>query len=391
MKLYEVKSKSDIKEFHRTPFEIYRNDTQWIPYIENDIEKVFNPKHNKLYAEGGEAIRWNLKDDNGNLIGRVAAFINPKTKNTTSYTTGGMGFFECINDKQASFMLFDACKIWLEEKGMQAMDGPINFGDRNQFWGCMTSNYDNPPIYQMNYNPEYYSTFFEEYGFGTYFNQLVFWRSLREATQPIFHRKYEQIKDDPNFVIKNIRGMKLSQVAENFRTVYNGAWGGHSHFKPMSAVAAQKIMNSLRPIIDREIILFVYYKGEPIAFYVNIPELNELFKHVGGKMDWWGIIKFLYFKCTTKPKRMIGLVFGVIKEWQGKGIEAALVVHGEKFIVDQLKYEDTVLTWIGDFNPKMLKVAENLGATLWRTYKTYRYQFDRNAPFERAPIVESAS
>jgi hypothetical protein len=299
-----------------------------------------------------------------------------------------LGFFECINDKAAAFYLFDSCHKWLEARGMEAMDGPINFGDRNQFWGCMTSNFDNPAVYQMNYNPEYYSVLFEEYGFGTYFNQLVFWRSLREPTQAIFHRKYLQVKDNPDLVIKNIQGVKLSKVAEDFRTVYNGAWGGHSHFKPMPASTAQKIMSSLKPIIDRDIILFVYHKGEPIAFYVNIPELNELFKHVNGKMNWWGIIKFLFYKYTTKRKRMIGLVFGVVKEWQGKGIEAALVVHGEKFIMDKLKYEDTVLTWIGDFNPKMLHVTENLGATLWRTYKTYRYQFDRKIPFERAPIVE---
>jgi hypothetical protein len=388
MKLYEVKTKDDIKEFHRVVSIIYKNNPNWVAYLENDIEKVFNVKHNKLYAEGGESIRWILKDDNGQLIGRVAAFVNPRTKNTTPLTTGGMGFFECINDKAAAFYLFDNCKNWLEDRGMEAMDGPINFGDRNQFWGCMTSNFDNPAVYQMNYNPEYYSVLFEEYGFGTYFNQLVFWRSLREPTQAIFHRKYQQVKDNPDLVIKNIHGVKLSKVAEDFRTVYNGAWGGHSHFKPMPASTAQKIMSSLKPIIDRDIILFVYHKGEPIAFYVNIPELNELFKHVNGKMNWWGIIKFLFYKYTTKRKRMIGLVFGVVKAWQGKGIEAALIVHGEKFIVDKLKYEDTVLTWIGDFNPKMLHVTENLGASLWRTYKTYRFQFDRTIPFERAPIVE---
>ena len=388
MRLEEVITKNDIHNFHKVTEVIYKNDPCWVAYLEDDIEKVFSHEHNKLYSEGGESIRWILVDNQGALIGRVAAFVNPRTKNTTPLTTGGIGFFECINDKNAAFLLFDACLKWLTERGMQAMDGPINFGDRNQFWGCMTSNFENPPVYQMNYNPEYYQHFFEEYGFGTYFNQFVYWRSLREPTQAIFHRKYNQIKDNPDFTIKNIKGMKLSQVAEDFRTVYNGAWGGHSHFKPMPEATAQKIMKSLKPIIDRDIIIFVYHKAEPIAFYVNIPELNELFKYVNGKMNWWGKLKFLFFKATTKRKRMIGLVFGVVRAWQGKGIEAALVVHGEKEIVKKLKYEDTVLTWIGDFNPKMLKVANNLGASLWRTYKTYRFQFDRTIPFERAPMVE---
>ena len=124
MKLYEVKTKGDIKEFHRVVSVIYKNDPNWVAYLENDIEKVFNNKHNKLYAEGGESIRWILKDDNDQLIGRVAAFVNPRTKNTTPLATGGVGFFECINDKSAAFYLFDSCQKWLEERGMQAMDGP---------------------------------------------------------------------------------------------------------------------------------------------------------------------------------------------------------------------------------------------------------------------------
>ena len=83
---------------------------------------------------------------------------------------------------------------------------------------------------------------------------------------------------------------------------------------------------------------------------------------------------------------MTGVVFGVVKEWQGKGLEAALIVYAEKTIVPQGHYKDTVLTWIGDFNPKMIKIMENLGATLHQTFITYRYLFDRTKAFERASI-----
>jgi len=387
MQLIEVKNAKDIESFFAVPFTIYAGDKNWVPYLRQDIEKIFDPATNKIYGEGGEAIRWILKNDEGKTIGRVAAFVNPRVVDTTSFKTGGMGFFECINDEKAAFLLFDACKKWLEERGMEAMDGPVNFGDRNMFWGCMTSNFDEPPVYQMNYNPSYYVDFFEKYGFGTYFNQYVYWRSLEVSAQAIFHRKYNQMKDDPNFEFRDINGMHLDQVAEDFRIVYNGAWGGHSHFKEITESAAKKLMKSLKPVVDRDIILFIYYKKEPIAFFVNIPELNQIFKYVNGDLNLVGKLKFVYNKWKNPPTRMLGLVFGVVKEWQGKGIDAALIVFGEKSIIDKKKYKDTVLTWIGDFNPKMIKIAENLGTTLWRSYKTYRYQFDRSLPFERAPIV----
>ena len=164
MKLTKVHSKEEIKRFHQIPFGIYKNDPHWIPYLKQDVEKVFNPAINKAFKEGGEAIRWILSD-NGKDIGRVAAFINPVTKNSTSEPTGGMGFFECIDNKDAAFIMFNECINWLKERNIQAMEGPVNFGERNQFWGLQVTNFESPPIYLMNYNPLYYQSFFEEFGF----------------------------------------------------------------------------------------------------------------------------------------------------------------------------------------------------------------------------------
>lgn len=388
MQIQEVQTARDINAFHQVPFEIYRRDPHWIPHLQQDIEKLFDISRNKLFAEGGKARRWILRDAEGGLIGRIAAFVNPRTLQEGQMKAGGLGFFECLDQQKAADLLFDTGRQWLQEQGMEAMDGPVNFGDRNQFWGCQVSNWDEPGIYPMNYNPDYYARLFEHYGFGIYFRQFVYWRSLSEKAQPIFHRKYNQLKENPDFEVSNIRGRSLKQVAEDFRTVYNGAWGGHSHFKEMSSSAAQKIMNALKPALDPDIIIFAYYQQKPIAFYVNMPELNEIFRHMHGNLNLIGKLKFLYHKWKKTPRRMVGIVFGVVKEWQGKGVEAAMIVYAEKTLLHNGHYKDTVLSWIGDFNPKMMKVAENLGTTVWRSFHTYRYQFNRELPFVRAPVVE---
>ena len=388
MQLIEVNSSQTIKAFHQVPFKLYQNDPHWIPYIKQDIEKLFNNDKNKLFKEGAEAIRWILADKDGNHVGRVAAFINPKTVNSGSLKTGGLGFFECINDQDAANFIFESCRKWLKDRGMDAMDGPINFGDRSEFWGCQVTNFDEPAIYPMNYNLPYYKDLFEGYGFQNYFNQYNYWRDVNVPAQPIFHRKYNQLKNDPDYEIMDIKGKDFNQVADDFRTVYNGAWGGHAHFKPMSEDAARKIFKAMKPAIDPEIVIFVFYKGQPIAFYLNLPELNQIFRHVKGDMNLIGKIKFMYHKWRKTVNRMTGMAFGVVKEWQGKGIEAALIVYGEMNIPKRGIYKDTVLTWVGDFNPKMLKMISNLGTTEWRTLITYRYQFDRSLPFERAPITD---
>lgn len=382
-----VQDDRTLRDWMRLPWAIYKEDRNWIPHLKQDIEKVFDPKKNKLLKDG-QAERWVLYDDNGKPIGRIAAFINPKTAYTEKQPTGGMGFFECINEQKAANCLFDAARDWLKSRGMEAMDGPINFGDRNMFWGLLIKNYTDPPIYGTNYNPPYYKELMEQYGFKVWFNQLFFKRSAEVPAQEIFHRKYKQLADDPRIRMHDSVGRSVEQIAKDFCEVYNAAWVDHENHKPMEISTALKIVKAMKPVMDPRLLIFVRHDDKPIAMYISLPELNEIFKYVDGDLNWLGKIKFLWHKWRGTVKTMTGIVFGVAKEWQGKGIEGALIVYGEKNIVDRKLYKDTILTWVGDFNPRMLRVCENLGAENYRTLATYRYLFDRSIPYERHPIID---
>src|SRR6478609_4325947 len=163
MQISEVKTAGDIREFLELPVRLYKDEPNWIRPLDNDVEAVFDDKKNKTFRHG-ECIRWILKDDHNKVIGRIAAFVDQKTMNKgNDQPTGGLGFFECINDKQAAFLLFDKGKEWLKEKGMEAMDGPINFGNRDRWWGLLIEGHDREPNYQCNYNFTYYKDFFEAY------------------------------------------------------------------------------------------------------------------------------------------------------------------------------------------------------------------------------------
>ena len=387
MRIEEVNDKQSEKLFLELPFRIYKNDKVWIPHIKQDIQKIFDPKKNRLF-DGGDAQRWIIRDGSGEVAGRIAAFVNPATSYTFDQPTGGVGFFECLDDKKMATELFDTAKDWLHSKGMEAMDGPINFGDKNNYWGLMVENFEEPPSYALNYNPPYYRALFENYGFQTYFEQYVYSRPLRQAVEPVFVRKFNLVMANYKVRISDVRGYSMERIAEDFRAVYNGAWGGHDNFKEMSQKKALKVANALKPIMDREIIVFAYDSDKPIGFYVNIPELNHIFDKVNGNLNLIGKLKFLWHKWRKTPTRMVGIVFGVVKEWQGKGIEGAMIMWFGQEKVPVLNYDDTILTWIGDFNPKMIKVVTNLGTKVNRTFITYRYLFDREKEFKRCPIIE---
>jgi len=384
--LEKVENKAQKRRFHALPFELYRGNPQWIPHLKQDVEKVFDASKNKAFR-GGEAVRWLLKGDDGQDIGRIAAFYNQKTAKSYSQPTGGLGFFECINNQEACHLLFDACKQWLKERGMEAMDGPINFGEKNAFWGLLVDGFEHQPAYQINYNPPYYQGFFESYGFKTYYEQYVFWRRTDAPAQHVFVRKAEMLKFVEGFEVRSVRGVTEDRLARDFLAVYNEAWGNHAGFSAMKPAQARAIMKAIKPVKDPDISLFAFYRGRPIGFYINLPELNQIFKHVHGNLNFWGKLVFLWHKWKKTPHTMYGIVFGIVPDWQGKGVEGAMIKYAEDHIVPKGQYVDTILTWIGDFNLKMLRICENLNAQRQRTLITYRYLFDREKPFERHPFI----
>ncbi|WP_114783108.1 hypothetical protein [Botryobacter ruber] len=387
MQLIEVTTPELAHEFLMMPVKHYKNDPNFIRPLDKDINDVFDPKKNRL-LKTGEAVRWLLRDGSGKTIGRVAAFINKKTANTFEQPTGGMGFFECINDQAAANTLLDACRDWLQERGMEAMDGPINFGDRDKWWGLLVDGFY-PPTYGMNYNYPYYQQLFENYGFEIFFKQFVYFRKVEEKLAPEIYRKAELVLNNPDYRFQHMDKKNLKKYAEDFRIVYNKAWTKHEGVKGMSEAQAMGIMKTLKPVLDERIVWFGYYKDEPVCFFIMLPELNQLFKYVNGKLDFWGKLKFAFHRWRGACKAMFGLVFGVVPEHQKKGVESAMVVEAGKLVQNNsaIPYTDFEMNWIGDFNPKMMNVATQVGGRVHKTLHTYRYLFDRTKEFKRMAII----
>ncbi|MBC7923693.1 MAG: hypothetical protein H7Z75_21670 [Ferruginibacter sp.] len=388
MQLIEVNTRPLTDEFLLFPVRLYGNDPHYIRPLDKDVETVFDQGKNKLFKHG-ECIRWILRDDRGRAIGRVAAFINHKTAYTYDQPTGGMGFFECVDDQRAASTLFDACREWLQERNMEAMDGPVNFGDRDKWWGLLVDNFS-PPTYGVNYNFPYYQPLFEAYGFRLYFKQYTYYRSVDEKLRSEYYAKAEAILTDPNYHFRHIEKNHLARYAEDFRTVYNRAWVRHEGVKEMTDIQARSIMKKLKPVLDERIVWFAYYQQEPVGFFIGLPELNELFRHVNGKLDALGTLKFLWHRWRGTCKTMYGIAFGIAPEHQRKGVEAAMIVAASRVVQNKglVKYEHFVMNWIGDFNPKMMAVAEQVGGSVYKTHHTYRKLFDETQPFHRAPVID---
>ncbi len=388
--LSEVKTAADRKRFLDMVDGIYAGCNAYIRPWDHDIEGVFDPGKNRLF-EDGEAIRWLLCDQNGVVVGRIAAFYNRKSASQTAeQPTGGCGFFECIDSDEAAAVLFDAAREWLAARGMEAMDGPVNFGTRDTWWGLLVDGFY-PPIYGMNYNHPYYKHLFEDYGFRNYFDQYSFRRDMvgDDLNQAVFN-KAGRLEQNPDYEFRSLRKKELAAAGENFRNIYNKAWAGFNGVSPMTEEQARELMRSLKPIIDPRLIVFAYYKGEPIGFFVNVPDINGAIRHLHGKFGFWSKLKFMYhLKVKRSCRTVMGLVFGVLPEFQGKGIESGMIGYFKKG-ADSIRgsYDALELVWVGDFNPLMIRMVESyVVARRYKTHTTYRYLFDRDKPFVRCPRV----
>lgn len=387
MQLIEVNDKKTIREFLELPVKLYKSEKNWIRPLDKDIETVFDPKKNKLFRDGVCA-RVILQNDQGETIGRVASFINKKTAYSYEQPTGGMGFFECINDKDSAFALFDFCKNWLQAQGMEAMDGPVNFGDRDRWWGLLVEGFTEPN-YGMFYHMPYYKELFEAYGFREYYKQYTYARITDDPLPEKTLEKAERLRRDPKFSVKFIKKSKIDRFAEDFRTIYNKAWVNHVGVKPMSKEQALSIFKKMKPVLDENIVCFAYHAGEPIGFYINLPELNQLFKYVNGNLNLWGKLVFLWHKLLKTNQKIFGVVFGVVPEFQSKGVESLLIKTMKDKILHKKSYRYLEMNWIGDFNVKMIRMVEGLvGGTISKVHVTYRKLFDETKEFKRMPFIK---
>jgi len=378
MKLSEVKTKAQKRAFLDLARELYKDDPVWVCPLDNVIEGVFDPAKN-VFFEQGEAIRWILYDDSGKLIGRVAAFINRKKAFGYEQPTGGMGFFECIDDQNAAFMLFDQCKNWLTEKGMEAMDGPINFGENDNFWGLLVEGFTHPS-FGMPYNHPYYEQFFRAYGFKEYFEQVTNHLDLTIPFPERFWKIAEWVRKKPGFDWRHFEWKQSDKFIADLKEVYDEAWQHHQNFTPLALDTIKAEMAQTKTFLEEKFIWFVYHNDEPAAFLVMFPDVNQLLKPLKGKMNFWNKLRFFWLSKTQKIDRARITIMGVKPKFQRFGLESGIFWQMQQ-VMDQPEYQhyrEVELSWVGDFNPKMQAIHEAVGAKFGKRHRTLRLVFDQS-------------
>ncbi|MEZ4988883.1 MAG: hypothetical protein R2824_00675 [Saprospiraceae bacterium] len=390
MYFIEVKDQSTWKLFHKVPHYIYRNDPNWICPLETDIEAVFDPQKNKTF-DHGEARLWVLLNDQKEPIGRIAAFIDHKRNQELEVPMGGIGYFESIDDRDVAFSLFEKAAEYLRSKGIKGIDGPVNFGERDKFWGLLVKNFA-PPIFMENYHPPYYQSFFEDWGFQPYEQVLTMKGAMNEVPVDRFGALARRMKDRYPYRVASIDLNDLDQIAVHFAEVYNAAFTHFPYFKPLEPALIKEALKSLRPIATNEMGCVAFYEDRAVGIAGLHPDINPFLKHAKGKLSWWKLPKFLYKLRFDRPQWLKGIIFGVHPEFQGKGVFALMIDHLAQ-VNNQYnlkRHSHLVLCTIRGHNTIMVNTMDKLGVKPDRVHIAYRKMLEPGLKVEQLDFIDTS-
>jgi hypothetical protein len=367
MKIIEVKSKKELLKFIKFPFEIYKNDENWVAPLIMDMKNFFNPKKNPFF-EHSEAQLF-LAEKDGEIVGRISAQTNTQHNKFHDENIGFWGFFECVDDQKVAEKLFESAINWLKNKKCEVARGPMNFSTNDEC-GLLIDGFDSMPFVMMTHNPAYYQKLIESCGMIKSMDLLAYLMPVTKAPERLA-KLSAKIEKRGGFTVRTLNKKTkktLKKDIETVFTIYSKAWERNWGFVPMTKKEFDHLVMELLPIIEPDLVFIAEVDGEPAGFSVALPDYNFVLQKMKGKLFPTGILKALYFK--NKIPRLRVLTMGVIKEYQNRGIDA--VFYNKSFeMAYKLEYKSGEFSWILENNLMMNRIATNIGGKVHKRYRIF--------------------
>lgn len=386
MKLYPLTDKKDWRLFHRAPHRVYQGDPLWVAPLEEDIESIFDPAKNAALEEG-EAQLWVLLDERDRPVGRVAAFIDHARNRALPHPVGGLGFFECVDREDYAHALLEAAEGWLKQKGARAVDGPINFGERDKYWGLLVKGHGYMPLFQENYQPAYYRRFFEQRDYQPFEQILTLHGVPKDIPFDRFNRVIERLKARYDVQVHTLDWSKLPQYAADFCEIYNVAFGEYEHFKPIVPEQVEQVLRQAKPIADTNTLGIAYFEGKPAGFLALFPDINPLLQPAKGKLNWRTLPGFLWRRFRTNHYGTKGIGFGIHPDYKTKGI-FAFITNYLAFPETLEKYTDLYLATVRAHNTEAVSIYFKLGVRVQRVHIAFRKALAEGVPIEPYTFID---
>ena len=363
----DFNDKKRVKKFITFPWKIYEDDPNWVPPLIIDKLDFLNQKKNPFFLHSSAQLFMAFRGNEP--VGRISAQVNNQHLQVHKDDTGFFGFFECVNDREVASALFETAGEWLKERGMQTMRGPESFSVSDEI-GLLVEGLGRPPKVLMTYNPEYYISLIEDYGFSKIQDLYAYILFAQDGMSGLVKRMVKSAMKDPNLVIRNPTKKTIKQDMEMIKIIYKEAWSENWGAVPLTPEEFEHTAKEISLFYDPDITFIAEYKGEPAGVSIVLPDLNQALKHANGRLFPFGLLKILFYRRKIKEIRMP--IMGVREAYRNRGIDA--IFYNETYNSAVAKgIRSCELSWVLESNTTLNRILKKLGAKRDKTYRLYDY------------------
>lgn len=363
IEIIEVRSKKDLYDFIRFPLSIYSKDPYYVPFLFTEMEKKFSKK-NPFFLHAN--VKYFLAKYKGKSVGRITSIINYRHNEFHKENIGFFGFFESINNHEVASSLLDKVSETLKKENLELIRGPMNFST-NEECGFLFEGYDEHPMLMTPYNPPYYNDLIEKYGMKKCKDLYAFIVDIPEEL-PEKIKRVSQIAFKRGITVRPFNKKRFRHDLVIFKDIYNSAWKKNWGFIPITDEELFYLGESLKTILIPDLTLIAEKDGKPIGFMGLVPDFNFVLKKMNGKVNFFSIIKALYYSKKIKDLRL--LLFGIKEEFRNKGVDALLLSEGFKN-VKKRGYKRVEFSWILEDNIAVQNLIDIIEGKLYKKFRIY--------------------
>jgi len=366
-----VTTPADREMFLDVPARVYADDRHWVPPLRSDVAKQFAPTNPFFqYGKLQQFIALDQGAKTPQAVGRIVATVNQRLIAGEDQKVGLFGFFECVPDFAIAQALTEAACQWLREQGMTIARGPIDLSTHNN---CLflVDGFDSPPMVMMPYNPSYYPQFMEQDGWHKAKDAYAYDFPLDKPLPAEFEKAYRiACKSGVTFRPLRTKGKEFEQDAISLYHLFTRAFANNWSSTPRSEEEFLEEAKALQSLVDPDVFPVAEYNGEMVGFWMGLPDYNIPLKHVGGRLNWLGILKFLWYRRQIDQGRVIAICS--LPEYRRKMVPLALIYLGMQGGIQKGKpYKRAELSWVYEDNFPSRKLIEASGGKIYKTYRIY--------------------
>lgn len=366
-----VRSKQDKKAFVDFAWDVYKDDPAWVPPLKDEVHGLITPGKNPWF-EHARAEFW-LAERGGKVVGRISAQVDDLVQQYMEKGIGNWGFLDAL-DETTAHALIETAEDWLKKQGMTRSLGPISLS----IWdepGLEIEGFDQDPTAMMGHHRREYRAWIERAGYEKAKDLLTYEVNIAHWDDPKINRLIAAGERRRNIRIRMVDKSKFNEEARTILNLLNDAWSDNWGYIPLTQAEIAYAGKKLKPIIYNELVRVAEVDGEPVAFMITIPDINELIKDLNGELFPFNFIKLLWRLRKPRTRRVRVPLMGVAKKLHHTRLASMLafmmIESTRREAVNKFGTTIGEFGWILEDNKGMLSIAELPGANINHRYRIF--------------------